>query len=121
MTVLKPIPGHIILNIGLGPSQRRPSGNTAGEGIAALSHSRVSRCYIEHHREASEPTLVVVIPGESTAFARVLAYCIAHYLGQDCVAVLDASGVGWLEGPQALRWLPFKPELFIMPRMSVLP
>lgn len=58
---------------------------------------------------AEEPTLVAVIPGRMD---RDQMFGLASDLQQDCVAVLDYDGEGYLVGPRAAAWGEFNPEYF---------
>lgn len=102
------------INVGLMTSERADGGRVPiPYGIAKRAVWRRAAVPKVHFKLVTEgveePTLVAVIPGRM-GWDQMMG--LAFDLQQDCVAVLDYDGKGYLVGPRAKEWGEFNPAYF---------
>lgn len=83
-------------------------------GPAAAQSRVVESSYNGPDGEVNVETIVAKVNVNGVVEALGLAYYLAIFLGQDCVALLTYDGTsGYLVGPNAAKWGAFNPEFFI--------
>lgn len=110
----------LVLNIGLLKSDKLSSDTTqiSPETVKVALRAvgffvKATRLVLAQHGKGSEATLVVAV--DASGLIAPLTVCVnrlAHALAQDCIAVKDAGGHGFLVGPFASHWGDFNPEYF---------
>ena len=99
------------INIGLavpGQYEPMPFGVAYSAMIRAVGHAP---CNLTQAQSNTEPTLVARFSQPARANLGDV-YKLAEELGQDCIAVLDYDGTGYLVGPRAKEWGEFNPAYF---------
>lgn len=64
-------------------------------------------------QSATEKTCIINIALRDDNEIEATLYALAVFLGQDCIAIRDALGVGKLIGPKATEWGDFNPDYFL--------
>lgn len=110
----------LVLNVGLIKSTKLSSDTeqispkTVEAALRAVGFFiKATRLVLASHAKGSEATLVVAVDANSLiAPLTVCVNRVAHALAQDCIAVKDAGGHGFLVGPFASYWGDFNPAYF---------
>lgn len=110
----------LVLNVGLIKSDRLSSDTeqispkTVQAALRAVGFFvKSTRLVLASHAKGKEATLVVAV--DASGLIAPLTVCVnrvAHALAQDCIAVKDAGGHGFLVGPFASAWGEFNPAFF---------